>query len=202
MSCRKVFFKKYVFKVYEHVYEPAEDSILFAENLRVKPGSSVLDMGAGCGILGIVAAEEASHVVAVDINPYAVACTRENARINGVYDKMFFIRSDLFRSIRSGEKFDLIMFNAPYLPTEPAGDADWIQWAWSGGSNGRAVIDRFLQSFPGHLAEGGRMLLMQSTLSDAGKTIEILKAEGFTARIIAEKPLPLFETIMLIEAYR
>ncbi|MEM0216321.1 MAG: class I SAM-dependent methyltransferase [Candidatus Bathyarchaeia archaeon] len=202
MFYRKVFFKKYVFKIYEHVYEPAEDSILFAENLKVDPGSKVLDMGTGCGILGIIAAEEASSVIAVDINPYAVACARENAKINGVYDKMFFIRSDLFKAIRNGEKFDLIMFNAPYLPAEPAEDVDWIQWAWSGGPDGRAVIDRFLKSFPTHLAEGGRMLLMQSTLSNVDKTLEMLKAEGFAARIIAEKSLPLFETITLIEAYR
>ena len=44
----------------EDVYEPAEDSFLFAENLDVEKGAQVLDVGTGCGILGILAAEKAA----------------------------------------------------------------------------------------------------------------------------------------------
>jgi len=81
---KKVFFADYGFHVSGNVYEPAEDSFLFAENLAVKEGEIVLDMGAGCGILGIIAAEKAAKVVAVDINPYAVRCAKENAKLNRV----------------------------------------------------------------------------------------------------------------------
>ncbi|MEM2148161.1 MAG: hypothetical protein QXJ94_06110, partial [Candidatus Bathyarchaeia archaeon] len=56
---KKVFFNNYVFHVWPEVYEPAEDSFLFAENLNMKNGENVLDMGTGCGILGIVAADKA-----------------------------------------------------------------------------------------------------------------------------------------------
>ncbi|MDI6690428.1 MAG: methyltransferase, partial [Candidatus Bathyarchaeota archaeon] len=48
---KKVFFADYVFYVSENVYEPAEDSFLFAENLMVRERDFVLDMGIGCGIL-------------------------------------------------------------------------------------------------------------------------------------------------------
>ena len=54
-----------------------------AENLR--PGASVLDYGCGSGILAIAAAKlGAARVTGVDIDPQAIAISRENARANGV----------------------------------------------------------------------------------------------------------------------
>src|SRR3972149_4355762 len=76
---KRVYFGDFVFLVDENVYEPSEDSFLFAENLDVKEGERVLDMGTGCGIVGVLAARKACEVVAVDVNPHAVRCARENA---------------------------------------------------------------------------------------------------------------------------
>jgi release factor glutamine methyltransferase len=197
---KKVFYDGYVFQVWRDVYEPAEDSFLFAENLMVHEGEYVLDVGAGCGILGIIAAEKASGVVAIDINPYAVQCAKENAKLNGVVDKMFFIQGDLFTPLKAGEKFDLIVFNAPYLPSEPYEGGTWIELAWSGGAEGRAVIDRFLRGFHWHLKAGGRVLLMQSTYANLDKTLQTLEDEGFKARVVAKRDLSFFETVVLIEA--
>ena len=199
-STKRVFFGKYVFDVWQDVYEPAEDSFLFAENIRVKDGEKILDMGTGCGILGIIAAEKASLVVAIDINPMAVRCAKFNAKLNGVSDKMFFIQGDLFTPLKADEKFDLILFNAPYLPTEPSEGKTLIERAWSGGASGRAVLDRFLQEIRGHIQIGGRVLLMQSTLADVDKTMKILEGKGFKGKIVASLDLPFFETIVLIEA--
>lgn len=204
MSCpgKRVFFKNYVFDVWDNVYEPAEDSFLFAENLTLKGGEKVLDMGTGCGILGIVAANKASSVFALDVNPYAVRCAKENAKLNGVAHKMFFVQGDLFAPIKAEKKFDLILFNAPYLPTDLSEGESWIEKAWAGGVDGRSVLDRFLHDFPVHLKNGGRVLLMQSTLAKLGKTLETLTTKGFKTQIVAKRDLPLFEAIMLIEARR
>ncbi len=197
---KRVFFGKYVFDVWQDVYEPAEDSFLFAENLAVQEDEKVLDMGTGCGILGIIAAKNASLVVAIDINPIAMRCAKENAKLNGVADKMFFIQGDLFTPLKAKEKFDRILFNAPYLPTEPFEGQTLIERAWAGGTSGRAVLDRFLQGIRGHLKVGGCVLLMQSTLADVNRTMKIFESKGFKAKIVASLDLPFFETIVLIEA--
>jgi ribosomal protein L11 methyltransferase len=53
------------------------------------PGASVLDVGTGSGILAIAAIKlGAAHVDAVDVEPVAVRATEDNARRNGVADRI------------------------------------------------------------------------------------------------------------------
>ncbi len=118
MPSKTLHFSSSTFIVSENVYEPAEDTFLFAENLDISQGAQVLDVGTGCGILGILVAKKASSVLAVDLNPAAIRCAKENARLNNLQNKMFFVRGDLLTSLAKGTGFDIILFNAPYLPVE------------------------------------------------------------------------------------
>ncbi|MEM3695322.1 MAG: class I SAM-dependent methyltransferase [Candidatus Bathyarchaeia archaeon] len=197
---KTVFFANKIFYVYENVYEPAEDSFLFAENLEVKNGDVVLDMGTGCGILGIIAAIRASKVIAVDINPHAIRCAKENAIRNKVADKIMLVQGNLFAPLKMKRLFDLIIFNAPYLPTRNTGKLSWIEYAWCGGLNGRRVIDRFICDAPRYLKVSGRVLLMQSNLSGIDETMQKFKGVGMKAKIIAELNLPFFEKVVLFDA--
>ncbi len=200
MHCSsRVLFKDCGFIVTENVYVPAEDSFLFADNLCPGKSDSVVDMGTGCGILGIIAAKKAAQVLAVDVNPYAVQCARKNAVLNGVADKMFFIRGDLFSALSAGRKFSLILFNAPYLPVEN-GDRSWLGSAWSGGASGRELSDRFIAEASEHLDPTGEVLLMQSSLSGIEETMRSFSRKGLNARVVASRHLPFFETILLISA--
>ena len=199
LSSKKVFFADFVFHVLENVYEPAEDSFFFAENLKIRDGCKIIDMGTGCGILGVLAAKKAGRVVAVDVNPYAVRCARNNAEINGVVDRMFFVQGDLFSPLRIRKEFNLILFNSPYLPSEENEKDSWVEWAWAGGTSGREVISRFICEAPKYLKPSGEILLVQSTLSDVKETLQAFEKRGFRTGVIAKQDLPFFETVVLIK---
>lgn len=196
----KVFYDDHAFCVFENVYEPAEDTFLFAENLDIQKDDMVFDIGTGCGMLSILAAEKTTHVVAVDINPFAVRCAKENARLNHVGERLSFVQGDLFTSLRLCERFDVILFNAPYLPSESSEEVSWLEQAWVGGVSGRTVIDRFIVEAPKYLKSNGHVLLMQSTLSDVDKTLYMFERSGLKASVTAKRDLPFFESIVLIRA--
>ena len=200
-SRKKIFFNDHAFYVSRDVYEPAEDTFLLAENLSVDENDVVLDLGTACGILGILAAKKAKMVVATDLNPHAVNCAKINAKLSRVEDKMDIRLGDLFQPIKQDERFSLILFNAPYLPSSRDEEKTWIERAWAGGPTGRQLIDRFISEALRYLSENGRILLVQSSLSNINETLQKLTELGLKARIFAEKKV-MFETIALIEARR
>lgn len=199
-SSVKVFSGNQTMRVWKDVYTPAEDTFLLADNLSVRRSDHVLDVGTGCGLLAMLAAPRAVDVVATDVNPNAVRCAKENAEMNGVREKISFVQGDLMAPIRIGATFDLILFNAPYLPSSNKEDASWLGRAWAGGTNGRQVIDRFISESPRFLSPTGRILMIQSTLSGSEETISQFKNQGLKADIVAQNDLPLFETIILFKA--
>lgn len=198
-SGKKILFNDCIFYVSKDVYEPAEDTFLLAENLSVSENDVVLDIGTGCGLLGILAARKAREVVAIDLSPFAVDCAKMNAKLNGVADKMDILLSDLFQPVNQNERFSFILFNAPYLPLSSDEEKTWIGRAWAGGPTGRRLVDRFLNEAPQHLNENGRALLVQSSLSNVEETINKLRKTGLKVRILSERRF-MFETIVLIEA--
>jgi release factor glutamine methyltransferase len=114
--------------------------------------------------------------------------------------KIQFLQSDMFEALTPSAVFDLVLFNAPYLPSEPREAASWIGRSWAGGANGREVVDKFISQVPSFLAPSGRVLLMQSTLTGTEETFRKFGEQNFAASVVAEQKLPFFETLTLIEA--
>ena len=186
-----------VFYVFPEVYEPSDDSFLLERHLDLRPEQKVLDMGTGCGLLGLLAASRGARVTAVDVNPFAVECSKLNARINGLSEKFEARVGNLFQEL-DGERFDLIIFNPPYLPEEKGErTGGWLEKAWQGGLSGNEVVEKFLKDVREHVRPGGRVIMVLSSLSNPEKTIASLKAQGFDVTILAKEKLDFEELIVL-----
>jgi len=159
----------------------------------------VLDIGTGCGIIAIIAAKKAKRVIATDVNPHAIKCAKHNAEANEVVSKVDMRQGDLFQPLRKNERFNLIVFNAPYLPSFPLEQNTWIGRSWAGGSSGRHIIDRFIEKAPRYLKRNGRILLVQSSLANIDETLKEFREAGLRSQVVAEKKVA-FETIVVVQA--
>lgn len=140
----------------DSIYEPADDSYLIGEQLKKFHDISVLDMGTGSGYLAEIAIENNCHVLAADINKKVVKFCKEKG--------IDAIESDLFSNIDKNRKFDLIVFNPPYLPQDDDEPED-SRLMTTGGKKGSEVIERFLKDAKKHLNKSGKILLLFSSLS-------------------------------------
>jgi release factor glutamine methyltransferase len=189
--------KKFVFIPGVFLPYGVATSKFLAKRLIVKEGDYVLDLGTGSGIQAVFAAEKAKKVVAIDINPKSILCAKINAKLNNLENKIEVKEGDLFSSVKN-EKFNLIIFNMPYLPFNPK---NTLEKAWCCGEENE-LINRFLHEAKDFLFKNGKLQLVYSSLAgDLNKLIEMIKASGFNPEISAYKFLP-FEKIVLINAVK
>lgn len=183
----------------ELVYEPAEDSYLLAENLDISPGDSVLEIGTGSGIVAMYASKLTDKITVTDINFNAIELAEENFKINGIQN-IEILLGNLFEVVEN-RKFDVILFNTPYLPTDKDDIFDdELNYAFDGGGDGRKIIDLFLNEVRNHLNTKGKVQMIQSSLSDIEKTLDKLDELGFVSEIAASERF-FFEEIVLINGY-
>jgi release factor glutamine methyltransferase len=86
-----------------------------------------------------------------------------------------------------GRTFDLIAANPPYVPGIDPGRARGGARAWEAGADGRELLDRFLEEAPSHLAAGGRVAVVHSSIIDIDETLARLAAAGLEGRIAAQE---------------
>ena len=163
------------------VYRPEADTYLLldAAKKEVKPSDRVLEIGTGSGLISRELAK-VSDVVATDINPHAALC----ASCSGVT----VVQSDLFAGIRG--TFSLILFNPPYLPTQPEERIDdWLEYALDGGDTGRVVIERFAGEVGRVLAPDGRILLLISSLTGLTEVHDLFSGHGYSIKTVMQQEL-------------
>lgn len=181
------------------VYEPGDDSFLLAKwipgQLKRHREPRVLDMGSGSGILAVEAARYAADVVACDRNPAAVKATRE-AVVRARLDNVTVLKSDLFSAVPN-ERFDVIIFNPPYLPAHP--DAKDI--ALDGGRRGHELLVRFLGEALPHLKPKGELLVVFSSHTGRQRVEREIARLCLDSTVLEEKKL-WFETLYLASIAR
>ncbi len=186
----------FVFRVSPSVFHPryfGSSSILgrYVTSLDLK-GKRFLDMGTGSGVIALFAARSGADVVAVDINPAAVECARENAFAAGLLVECRI--SDLFSNL-DGERFDVIAWNPPFFPQEPRTVAEVALYA----GKDYAVIVRFARAARSHLKTGGAIVLVLSMDLDIAIVEKMFEAEGFSVRRVIVRRWALGESMVVIE---
>ena len=179
----------------DSVYAPAEDSFLLADSIseHIEKNQSMLEIGCGTGYVCLQLAKKAKTVTAVDINPDAILLTKTNAEKNNLKNITVF-ESDLFSKIKADEKFDVVVFNPPYLPDDGVNSKDMLDKALIGGATGREVLSVFLKGVKTHLTENGRVFFLISSFTGQREVEEKLIQEGFFFKVIGSKKL-FFETL-------
>jgi release factor glutamine methyltransferase len=150
-------------------------------------------MGTGSGILALEAAKMSDEVIAVDKDPEAVQQLHELVKQDGLTN-VHVLQSDLFQKVHG--EFDVIIFNAPYLPED--GEPDM---ALDGGKFGYELAVKFLRQARGHLAKDGVILLLISTLTNPEMIEKTLRGLAYAYKVIDEEKLA-FEKIYVYKITR
>ncbi|ERH03531.1 MAG: HemK-related putative methylase [Halorubrum sp. J07HR59] len=173
------------------VYEAAEDSRLLA-TAAVEGGveSPVLEVGVGSGwVSDHVATEAGARVIGSDLNPHAC----RQAAGHGIET----FQGDLFGPV-TANAFGTVLFNPPYLPTDPDNEwDDWMETALSGGESGRALIAPFLDDLCRVLRPDGCAYLLVSSLAGYDEVLALAEAAGLSHEPTREESFP-FETLSVL----
>ncbi len=158
-------------------------------------GKHVAEIGTGTGILALAAARAgAKLVVATDINPNASLSANENARANGLGDRVTGVCTNLMSAIAPRPLFDVILSSPPKHAGEPKNLADR---GWHAGPAYRDVIALFDQARE-RLKPDGRIYVMVSSDTDLDLFSSLIDRAGFIARKVREHSL-VVESLIIYE---
>lgn len=172
-----------LFRVADKVQPPKAGSLFFCRSLRVRPGERVLEIGAGLGLVAVLAARAGARVVATDVVAEAVETVRLNAQLNGA--SVDARLGDCYAPV-AGERFDLICTNPPQMPTPPGRERDDAAAAAdNGGADGWALLDRVIAGARDHLSPGGRLVFSIFGFLGRKAAFAKLEAQGLSPSVIA-----------------
>ena len=168
-------------RVYPGVFHPLIFSstlimydYLLSQELR---GLSILELGAGSGLLSFMCAREGGEVVASDINPRAIEGLYYNNKF--VKNKVEICQSNLFEGI-DHKKFDRIIINPPYYARDPE---TWWEYAFYAGQQNEYFRDLFA-GIPNYLQSGGCCWMILSRDLDQDSLFQYCTHDQFERAVV------------------
>ncbi len=123
--------------------------------------SDALDLCTGSGCLAILMSHvfPNAHVVGADLSEDALSVARDNVKAYALEDRIELVSSDVYTGV-SGQRFDLIISNPPYVTCEamdklPPEYLHEPRMALAAGDDGLDVVRRILAGARDHLKPGG-----------------------------------------------
>lgn len=97
-------------------YRFSVDAPLLADFIETRPGEAVLELGAGCGIIGLLlaAAKPFRRLVALEVQPGLADLARRNIALNRLEGRLEVVETD-FRAFAPPAPFDVVYSNPPYI---------------------------------------------------------------------------------------
>lgn len=183
--------------VNNHVLIPRPETELLAEaawqflsTIHHQP-STALDFGTGSGCIAIALAAKSptTRIVALDISAEALATAQQNAAKHQVTDRIEFRHGDGFTTLKSGERFDLIVSNPPYIASaeietlQPEVRDHDPRGALDGGADGLDFYHH-LASEAGKFLQPHGKLMLEFGAGQADAITAILTAQNWTVEAV------------------
>lgn len=165
---------------------PETEHLVAAALWHLPPGGKarVLDLGAGCGAIGISIALERpqSQIQMTDVDEQALLLAKQNAGNHNIHNATFR-RADWYEAVKDEAPMDMIISNPPYVADDDGhlhrGDLRFEPpLALRGGADGLAALTRVIGEAPKHLRRGG-LLLVEHGFGQADKLQMLFAAAGF-----------------------
>ena len=163
---KEAYFYDLVFTVDENVLIPRPDTehIFEAARKLIKKGGRFADLGTGSGCIAVTLAFHRPDLsgVAVDISEKALTVAKKNAHRYGVDERLSLFLGDIFKTPLGDGRYDLIISNPPYIPTEDIKKYPSLvfepQGALDGGEDGMNYYRAILTNYRENLEENGGFL--------------------------------------------
>lgn len=143
----------------------------------------ILDLctGSGCILLSLLHELRNAGGLGTDLSEEALEAARENAVRLGLQERAAFRQGDLWEPV-GDERFDLIVSNPPYVPTEviptlePEVRCGEPYAALDGGEDGLVFYRRIMREAAGHLKPSG-IIIVESGFDEAPQIAALMQEQ-------------------------
>ena len=183
---REIKFNGYKFLVYPQVFNPVFSVSAEKLNEIIRKtdftNMKVLDMGCGTGVQGIFALfNNAEFATFVDFSQTAVENTKANVKMHNLGEKSEVIKSNLFATINSNNKFDVILFNSPFIYSDKKLNNELLLTVYD---YKYRTLGEFFKQARKFIKPSGRILFVFSNLGDKDLLDRIMSKYNYQSQII------------------